>query len=380
MRAEATATRPYPNRLLDDLPHGDRELRSRRQKITRRAGATVLLVTAILATGSKYYAGDAAFLPRFGVGYFTDTGCDVVPQAVADEVNRNLDTPEDPRLVELEKLEYKEFDKKYREYALTAASENGLTLIDSTEYEKQVDKAESVDEVLYTLNSYTRQYGFNVSVHGSWDPKDVGIGLTTLDKKDIDLAEFKKGANGLMGSLFFSPVELIKLSDLQEIRIVQEIGHVAFTNASNPIGVAHSVTHIMYATLQGFNEGDFEHFDHELGHLFDYRVCGIWGYRRDPEYKALNSKSFKYDRAYLYTQDYPRDDVVSGYAGTAVEEDKADMQKVMVNGLDDDLIDPKSKILKAKYRLLLSRLENKVPGVSAYLAAISGRLKPEDTN
>lgn len=249
-----------------------------------------------------------------------------------------------------------EIRDKYWPYAKNRAEKYGLTLIDSRPHNiREISEASSADQVLAKLNDFTSQYGFSVDI-----PTEEGVvGEFTyypLSRESIQLEDLKERANRFLRFFSFIPVELVRLSGMEHMVLVDDFNDVGVA------GLADSHTRSIFVEFGSF---DMNLTIHEMSHLIDGVICGDAA-DEDSEFRELNSKGFQYgegDERWLYKT------MVDMYGQINPLEDKATMMVNIVDGLwpqDYNL----SPAIKSKFALLLARLETKVPHIVAYLRSL----------
>lgn len=347
----------------------------RKDKIVRnvrRIGVGILLsFTGMLGVG-EVYAGDPTYIPHYAEALLTEHDCGSTPIHDRNIVQSELDTPNPEAEQLLLRSAGTQEGEAYREYANEKAKENGLTLVDDTPFQEKLQLAKTPDEVLHTLNNFGRNYGFGFELLDSHMDmllrpltEQQGSNDLPIERAKIDLNGFKYGARAFMRTLHFIPIQVIQTSKLETIQLVG-----ALNSENGPVaGEAYNSNHTIAFTMGDFSSGDETLYTHEIGHRLDFELCGMFGSWKDSEYTDLNPKHFHYER----NSNRPSNATASQYGRTNVYEDKATMYQYMLAQLNPSLFNNYTKTISEKYRLLLARLEEAVPGYSKYLSAISPR-------
>ena len=335
----------------------------------RVMGATALC--AALLAGGQYYANEPLLAPALAVGFVTERGVDQVPGSIMAAINEAAAKPTDPELAAMiDKYDGKLMAEHYHDYTLEQAKRAGLTLIDPRPYRDRIDKATTIAEVMAATDQYTKKLGFDTELHQKNDPLDIGVGANPVDVKGLNLAKLKIGTQTMLGSLGYMPKQLYDYADIRQLRIVQSFNGVDNPVIGNfqPTAETNPVTGVLYIPVQSLYTSSFVTYMHEISHRIDYQMNGLWGMERDYNLLTLNDKSFHYGQP---GNSRISADVNRTYAATNPVEDKASLYQSMVNGLDGDLLNNPAPVIRNKYRTLLGRLDENVPGIAQYLEAIS---------
>lgn len=243
---------------------------------------------------------------------------------------------------------------------------HGLTIHELTPFLDRIGEAIEVDQVTGIVNEFTNQYGVTFEIPERWDMRNLTTTFTAVDKITMDVPTYKYGAAIFMRSLAAIPEEVIRLSNFKKIQLVNDLNPVLSKSDTQKVGVADNFANVMYLDNVGFNSYSIGmYFRHEISHGIDATVCGdVAIYKGDPEYEALNPVGFQYGTV----RDDLLDFVFTQYASKNSLEDKAELIGAMLVGLND--YETYSPILRAKYELLLARLESNIPGISGYLRSI----------
>ena len=290
--------------------------------------------------------------------------CPPIDANVATQVARKLKLPAPTDLPtmnpEFRFNEWERFQQEYHAYASERAQAHGFELVDDYIARHKIKDAPDVDGILLALNGYTQEIGFNVVMRS---PASGGM-------LPVDEAKFRFGADAMVTWLHFMPLELLETIDVKSVTINEAmapmdnpvIGH-AETAAS--MGMASGEMNMSMATFYG---SDFSTFNHELGHRLDYKTCKGNAFD-DKEFKALNTKNFEYGKP--KTADLHLN-VYDPYGATSAVEDKATLYAQMLNGLKFSMANERPDRINEKYVFLLDRLDQKLPGIAAYLSELGG--------
>ncbi len=339
---------------------------------------TLALAIGAVAGSGQFYADDPSYVFRTAVDLMTDHNCTTISSDASSRARVSIEMPDDEGFVGRNKRLEKAFKggnlerihKRYdqlRSYIVEKASENGLTLIDSDEELDQVNEAQGVDEVLTVLNSYGINFGITFGIPSEKPLADFGMEYTAIDTSTLDLEQVKIIARNTLTSLSLLPAELIRLGSPRRVTFVKDIDKSKLADEGV---MANGITESRSGIFLDFNaslglENFGRTFAHELGHKIDFVICGQFGAYQDKELKELNPEGRK------YTANYPNPDgfTLTEYGATSVLEDKAEMMMNMFYAL----LNPSemSEAVGEKYELVLARLEDNLPGISAYFRAIS---------
>jgi hypothetical protein len=218
---------------------------------------------------------------------------------------------------------------------------------------------------LAILNRFTNEYGFTVSIY---DGEDKGH-IIPFMKNEFGHYVFSEGFRYMLDSLRYMPKEEIKQTGLKHLRIVKGFrnpdGRINYQLAAEADG--SGLISIELASLMD-TEGLETTLFHELEHLDDYRYCGNYNFNNqvDPAYNALNPASFEYG-----VGGYWRNATVSNYGASNILEDKAEIGRHLLQGVDRKLANSRLWTISQKYALMLARWDKQVPGIAQYLEQIS---------
>jgi hypothetical protein len=160
-------------------------------------------------------------------------------------------------------------------------------------------------------------------------------------------------------------------SKLKEVRFLKAFPKDKFliTGYSDkvfiPAAIASENNDLIYFAMSSFGpwKGP-EIFFHEIGHLIDGQQMGDMQ-KSDPQYTALNPKGFEYfGKNY---QEY-KSAVLDEYAYFSPIEDKGMIYQSFIFG--PRLAYSQNPIIREKTRLLVARLEQDIPNISKYYAAL----------
>ena len=330
-----------------------RGIRSR----VRRFGAPIILATSI-------------------AGFVGDFSYSDLSAQTKSEAESTLLEPDNPKLQRMyENLFRADANNNYERvgkiidridaFQIESAAEHGLTLHDPEPYQERIDQASEVSEITAVIDEYTKKFGMSFEIPERWDARDLLVEFNPVDQGTVDLPAYKFGARYFMGVLSRLPEEVVRLSGFKKIQLVRDMDLTLMQSDSNKAGAANIYNNVMYLDFDGFNSYSLGVYTrHELSHGIDATICGDSGHLRDSEYESLNPEGFSYG--------VPREDLLTvvstEYAGKNSREDKAELMGDMLAGLND--YETFSPVLRAKYSLLLARLEANIPGISDYLRSI----------
>lgn len=353
-------------------------------KVAKGLGILALAVGATAGTG-EYYADDPLMIPRNLVDVAVYQGAAPVDQKITSMIDHLAHEPSDPAYVKLgKKLDdatlsphaskqektkaYKTFIDDYTEYSMSKAAELGLHISDYRPYIQRVDNAKTFEQTLQAFQDYGKTLGLDINLHTHKDLKDLGIDVTPIDPMEIQFDDkLKNGIISFITEMAFIPKELYDFTDIKEVRIVSSLGVMGNSVVGDfqPAGEANCMSGILYIPLDSLYTGQLGLFGHEMAHRLDYKMNGssTVGQRRDVHFVRLNRPDFRYG-----VSPKPGDDNVSTeYGATNPKEDKAMLMESMLSGADSTLLNSHSPVIRAKYRMLLGRLEQHVPGIAKYL-------------
>ena len=258
----------------------------------------------------------------------------------------------------------------YLDLTQEVAPKYGLHLIDPTERVKRLQSADNVQAVLDELQSHMGDLGIPIVLHETLDSKDARVDAEPFDPNSLEMSQdLIDGVSSFIYSTSYVPKELYEFIDIKEIRIVD-----TFKPTDNPIvgeftaaGKAMMDDGIIYLPKSYLLQGDFDLIMHEVSHLLDYRLNGdsYDATYEDQEFTALNKEEFDYG-----DPNEDMSDMVALYSATNPVEDKATLMETMINGLSRVYLYHENPIIRNKYRLLLGRIEQNVPGYSQYMLSI----------
>lgn len=197
----------------------------------------------------------------------------------------------------------------------------------STAAMSSLANAGNITQAQQALQSFVSQYGLTVqivSVAASGYPSDSFNTLT-----DADLANLKT-----YGALFIDewakyPTDWVVNSKLKSIALVKNFAVSGTVRAAGPDPIKET----MYYSVSYSGEYAREVVHHEYDHLLTYNYFGSWA-PSDPTWLSFNPPGFSYGNggASCYvpgnsclTGEHPIAGFVSGYAASAIEEDKAEL-------------------------------------------------------
>jgi len=259
------------------------------------------------------------------------------------------------------------YDQRYLSFATHEAERFGLQLSNPAREIAAVRRARTAGAVLTALNAYTGSgFGFTVSLPST--PVGTGTDFVGLpvDRRE-SFAALRAGSVAFMRYLSRVPTGLVACSGLQQLTVVD---HLYTGKNTEREGLALERDLTIYLELRSFSNPVADATSQEIGHLLDAAMCGIGGQQDDPQYAGLNPPGFRYG------PDANTKDVATKYGATNIVEDKATEFQSMLGGLQKGLFDSDNTVLRRKYRLLLARLEEHVPGSARYYAAMSAHALP----
>lgn len=336
-------------------------------KVACAAGAIAIAMTMI---GGEYYARDPLFVPRVGLEYIANPDGNEVSVEAITTVEYNLSHPDNAGLIEIgrqlssqgdDEISFEQWLVRYDKYCEEKAADAGIELVDADPYKDKIKKAKTTDEVTAITDLFCENYGFDFELGENATIKDTGIIAEPIKKSDMKIGDYKKGAINFVGALGQCPVELVKLADIDSFEVVE-----SFVNP-NAAAMANPISGKLYINYETMTNSDFEPIMHEISHRLDSVISGIVGMSTDKEFSELNPSDFEYGRK---NSSKNKEVVCVEYGSTNIKEDKATYMQTMINGLDQDLAYSKNPTIRAKYRLLLARLEQRIPGVTKYLVSV----------
>jgi hypothetical protein len=365
-------------RLLPPTP--EINSRARLLKRVRKIGAVACIgLMSAIPLGSKLIEGDSLLVPKMAYGCLTDQTCQAVPESDLSIAQHAVDSPVSPEELKLEQALENEpkyiFEENEFKYFEKQANKYGFTLVDSVPYEKEIDSADNLDEATSILNSFTKNFGFDVTIPDKMGVEDWVTGAKAIDKNQMSLSEFKLGTESLMAVFSTIPKEVVRYADVSTIKIVDSLGEVnSDLEKSKGLtvgGEANTINGIIYITYKDMVVGDFSLFIHEFSHRLDYQMSGgFWNASHDPGFTGLNEKGFEYSNLELATKYH---DTVELYGATNVLEDKATLYEDILCGLGDNAFHNNSPVVRDKATYLLGRLEQHFPGIAYYLKDITSQ-------
>jgi hypothetical protein len=336
---KAKATRAVPDTFLNN-EHLE-------TKVTRAQmlAANILTVSAIFGAGGNIVAGDPLAIPK------------ALPEIAAHVINYCTPTPDEhfqpmrDKLANLrahpEKVTVNVLDLEGRralaeKYGLTISPEAGKTIDEIAKNKKDPHKAVAL------LNELTSsEYGFKTTAHYQ-DPTQVSkdAARTAYVLRDI-------------------PTEIVRAAQVDKLTL--DTPPVLGGLRPNAAGI----------TLRGIDTirleaGHPEMFTHEWAHKENAQsaahYCLFSTIEEDPNYAAANPPHFQYGESSASRKIVP-----TAYAGRGgVEEDYADMWKKVLDAPNNpsDCLYGRSPVIDEKIAVLLTRMEDEVPGAGGYLAEV----------
>lgn len=334
----------------------------RRRLATRqRLGIAGALVVATATGGiGQYLNGDPLYVPGVIADFTTGSDCPNPGEENILRVQKTLGKiTSEPESIGLE---------AYHTYVREQARKFGLTLVDINTHIGALNESGSISEALKVLNGLTSEFSMEIEIPKEKEIKDIYTSYRPVKDEELDLDKFKEGALYFMLDLQYMPVEIVQASGISKIKIVNSDEYPDPKNPSHKLrffnGLYNEATTDMLLDLSGFYNRNSS-FPHELAHGFDFEYCGVVSAINDHEYDARNPWNFEYgknlDTGYQITAD--------PYGSRGVLEDKAEALSLIFKAPEAySVLGP---YLQDKIDLLMTRLEIKVPNVSAYFAAIA---------
>lgn len=361
--------------------------------------AIVGCVAMIGVGGSKAYTGSYTALPEVGLEYIIDdnfcnehVGSETV-RAVRDSLQEGQDKRITRSFNKMGRLfdkyttsdkgtyEGVDYDNPQLKKSLAKistdiesttellASENNLTLVDDEPFIKRLHDLKNPNPYNLTeiLNDFTMEYGFGseISQNQIWQEKiNVSFHQEELsDPNTIDIAKYKRGIESLIANIHRIPREIIVSSGIKKLKITGTREQI-----DNPIlgqvhvaGEVDPLLRTLYLPVETVYSRDFNTVVHEFGHLLDFEQCGFTGAFSDTELSDLNPKDFVYGQK----ESVGKVAVTDSYGATSALEDKATLYADILN--TNALSYISSEAVASKYKLLLARMEQEVPGSARYL-------------
>lgn len=298
----------------------------------------------------------------------TQADCPTVDDEILKGVYRIMDKPRSatPIYTAYTGEDLKEKRKKEWLYARDQAENYDLTLVDSLPFQEMLEEVSSVDELLTTLNRFTSEYGFSIYMPQEEDTTGRLPPYKPLSRESIDLNYLKKWEAGMFLKFFsYIPKELVHLSGMERMVLVESPLFSSAPNYDDNEGVVGLADYSTGSIL--INRLDDRLIIHEMEHLIDRKLCGT-AVGKDSQLRGLNPKGFQYGEE--YKKEIDERIVVNPYAKTGIVEEKAEtMERIVHFGVT---VDNDYQVRKSKFALLLARLEEEVPGITAYLKSLEG--------
>ena len=354
------------------------------KKIIRKMGAIILALTSlgtvVLGVGGKVAVGDPLAAPKV-VATSLDT-CDHLNTETSDQINALIAEAQDPTrpnnpnedLNEKAKIKGEDYwDTNFDDMKIQTAEKNGLHLVDVREFIDRIDKSESSVEAILIANEYLHSRGLDIGFikdNSSRNPSDL---------EKIDHNEIKNQLQYLLYDLAYMPQEVLEVTNIKQIYIVEDLEMLGYIGGSiskvRPGGLAYPEGQTIFLTKS--SAVSHSALSHELGHAFDNAICGSLDMFKDKEFAELNPQAYVYEGfkedSYDSVSDSgpwyqdSRESVFSEeYSTSNIQEDKATIYQMLINGLDQETLLRNDAVGK-KYRYLLGRIEQKVPGFTQYL-------------
>ena len=191
-----------------------------------------------------------------------------------------------------------------------------------------------------------------------------------LSPEDLDPTKFAVGTYAAILALQYLPIEVANLAGDIELRFVKSIQPDEKGN-STTIGLATSYPKRIYVDMNAFYFGNDFIIPHEIGHHIDANTCGVEGSSIDSQYSGLNPSDFEYlgDNYVTVTNQQVEDFVANAYGMDKLVEDKATLMQE--NLTEAEGFGDMAPVLRSKFELIISRIEQHAPRYAGYLRAIS---------
>lgn len=351
----------------------------RRRRLGRTAGITLAATTALTATGifiadKMTNGGRASVIDGInqgiidGINILEGPDCPPVNPAVLETVKTIFST-NDPK--ELKKIS-PETPNKYDKYVRDQAERFGVTLQNPNSAFDKLFYSETIDDALAGFNDFLSGFGYTATIPAETDEHDRFEGINVVQSQDLDPLQFAVGAYSAIKALQYLPTEVAKLAGDVEIRFVQ-LPQSEDSDIPKILGLATHDPKRIYVDMNGFYFGNDFVILHEIGHQIDINTCGIDGFRVDSEYSALNPVEFEYlGDNWVSVKDKDVVDVVEGaYGMNSKVEDKAVL--IEENLTEAEGFGDMTPVVRSKFELVITRIEERAPRYAGFLRAISRR-------
>jgi hypothetical protein len=191
----------------------------------------------------------------------------------------------------------------------------------------QLAAATNLQDAETALRSFGVNYGVSIDVVAPAPPSSFTTAFDTLAASDLDALK-------AYGAVFIDewakyPLAFIAWSGLRTIKLVKNLRVIGIVRTASP--TPDDLAMIYDITARA---GDYTRtvIHHEFDHFFTFKQFGVYG-PSDPNWVAANPPGFQYGNGgtacYVTPSACPNgphvvDGFVSGYATSAIEEDKAE--------------------------------------------------------
>lgn len=354
--------------------------KERRKRLDRAAAITLATTTALTGVGifiaDKMANGgsNGLVIDATNQGLITGTNilegadCPPVDPAVLEIVKAIFST-KDPK--ELKKIS-PDTPNKYDKYVRDQAQRFGVTLQNPNSAFDKLFYSERMDDALAGFNEFLSGFGYTATIPKETDEYDRYDGVDIVQDQDLDPLQFAVGAYSAIKTLQYLPTEVAKLAGNVEIRFVK-FPVLQGEVLPQTIGLAVNTPRRIYVDTNAFYLGNDYIIPHEIGHQIDVITCGTEGFRIDSEYSSLNPTGFEYlEDNWIAVRDKQVADLVEGsYGMKSIVEDKAVLLEenlTKAEGFGD-----MSPVVRSKFELIITRIEERAPRYAGFLRAISSK-------
>lgn len=182
----------------------------------RRLAKCAVALTLAASAAAVAYAGDGIFREIGGA-----VALDEAPSPDVEtlrEVRDIINSPDDP---ELHKLKGPD---QTVEFAIKAAEEQNLHLVDYRPYEARLKQSPDLDSSEQVFKAFMGRYGFKADIFGPIATDWRNFSAKPLEKKPELKGELDDGIRALMHSMFVVPVELAHATAVKEVALQSRVG------------------------------------------------------------------------------------------------------------------------------------------------------------
>lgn len=265
-----------------------------------------------------------------------------------------------------------EVPNKYDKYVKLQAKRFGVTLQNPNSALDKLFYSKTIEGALAGFNDFLSGFSYTATIPTEKDSYDEQKGMEVVSAENLDPLKFAVGAYGAINALQYLPTEVAKLAGDVEIRFVNSINvNDQEEGIPKPIGLATFNPNRIYVDINAFYFGYDFIIPHEIGHQIDISTCGIDGFRIDSEYASLNPSGFAYigDNYVSISDKDIKDVAVSAYGASDIAEDKATVMEK--NLTEAEGFGDMAPVVRSKFELIISRIEERAPRYAGYLRAIS---------